>query len=61
MELGQHCARGVALAATRLAPLGELAVVPGPHKANYDADDHLGALVRDFLQQPVQAQGGQAS
>ncbi|HKO85729.1 MAG TPA: hypothetical protein VJ140_14495 [Actinomycetota bacterium] len=51
----------MALAATRLAPLGELAVVPGPHKANYDADDHLGALVRDFLQQPVQAQGGQAS
>jgi pimeloyl-ACP methyl ester carboxylesterase len=50
-----------ALAAARLAPLGELAVVPGPHNANYGAADHLGALVRDFLRQRVQAQGGQAS
>jgi pimeloyl-ACP methyl ester carboxylesterase len=50
-----------ALAATRLAPLGELAVVPGPHNANHGAADHLGALVRDFLRQRVQAQGGQAS
>jgi pimeloyl-ACP methyl ester carboxylesterase len=50
-----------ALAATRLAPLGELAVVPGPHNANYGAAHHLGALVRDFLRQRVQAQGGQAS
>jgi pimeloyl-ACP methyl ester carboxylesterase len=49
-----------ALAATRPAPLGELAVVPDPHNANYDAADHLGALVRDFLRQRVQAQGGQA-
>ena len=40
-----------ALAATRLAPLGELAVVPGPHNANYGAAHHLGALVRDFLRQ----------
>jgi hypothetical protein len=35
------------------------AVVPGPHNANYGAADHLGALVRDFLRQRVQAQGGQ--
>jgi len=32
-----------AFAAARLAPLGELAVVPGPHNANYGAADHLGA------------------
>jgi pimeloyl-ACP methyl ester carboxylesterase len=38
-----------AAAAARLAPLGELAVVPGPHNANYGAAAHLGALVRAFL------------
>jgi hypothetical protein len=32
-----------------------------PHNANHGAADHLGALVRDFLRQRVQAQGGQAS
>ena len=44
-----------------LVTRGELAVVPGPHNANYGAAHHLGALVRDFLRQRVQAQGGQAS
>lgn len=38
-----------ATTATRLLPLGELAVVPGPHNANYGAAEHLGALVRTFL------------
>ncbi len=47
--------------ATRLCPLGELAVVPGPHNANYGAADHLGELVRVFLDRRVQAHGGQAS
>lgn len=53
----------VAWAATAagLAPLGELAVVPGPHNANYGAADHLGELVRTFLHERVQPQGGQAS
>jgi pimeloyl-ACP methyl ester carboxylesterase len=50
-----------AATATRLLPLGELAVVPGPHNANYGAADHLGALVLAFLHRRVQAQGGQAS
>jgi pimeloyl-ACP methyl ester carboxylesterase len=50
-----------AAAAARLPPLGELAVVPGPHNANYGAADHLGELVRVFLHQRVQAQGGQAN
>jgi pimeloyl-ACP methyl ester carboxylesterase len=50
-----------AAAAARLPPLGELAVVPGPHNANYGAADHLGALVRAFLHRRVQAQGGQVS
>jgi pimeloyl-ACP methyl ester carboxylesterase len=50
-----------AAAATRLLPLGELAVVPGPHNANYGAADHLGALVLAFLHRRVQAHGGQAS
>ena len=35
--------------ATRLLPLGELAVLLGPHNANYGAADHLGELVRVFL------------
>jgi pimeloyl-ACP methyl ester carboxylesterase len=47
--------------ATRLLPLGELAVVPGPHNANYGAADHLGELVRVFLDRRVQAHGGQAN
>jgi hypothetical protein len=50
-----------AATATRLLPLGELAVVPGPHNANYGAADHLGALVLAFLQRRVQGQGGQSS
>jgi pimeloyl-ACP methyl ester carboxylesterase len=50
-----------ATTATRLLPLGELAVVPGPHNANYGAADPLGALVLAFLYRRVQAQGGQAS
>jgi pimeloyl-ACP methyl ester carboxylesterase len=50
-----------AAAAARLAPLGELAVVPGPHNANYGAAEHLGALVLAFLRRRVQAQGGKAS
>jgi pimeloyl-ACP methyl ester carboxylesterase len=50
-----------AATATRLLPLGELAVVPGPHNANYGAADPLGALVLAFLYRRVQAQGGQAS
>ena len=53
--------RAWAAAAARLPPLGELAVVPGPHNANYGAADHLGELVRAFLHRRVQAQGGQAS
>jgi pimeloyl-ACP methyl ester carboxylesterase len=48
-------------AAARLAPLGELAVVPGPHNANYGAAEHLGALVLAFLQRRVRAQGGKTS
>ena len=50
-----------ARAATRLLPLGELAVVPGPHNANYGAADHLAELVRAFLHRRMQAQGSQAS
>lgn len=50
-----------AATAARLPPLGELAVVPGPHNANYGAADHLGRLVRAFLDRRVQPQGGQAS
>jgi len=50
-----------AATATRLLSLGELAVVPGPHNANYGAADHLGALVLGFLHRRVQAHGGQAS
>jgi pimeloyl-ACP methyl ester carboxylesterase len=47
--------------ATRLLPLGELAVLPGPHNANYGAADHLGELVRVFLDRRAQAHGGQAN
>ena len=50
-----------AQAASRLLPFGELAVVPGPHNANYGAADHLAELVLAFLRQRVVAQGGQAS
>jgi pimeloyl-ACP methyl ester carboxylesterase len=50
-----------AAAAAGLPPLGELAVVPGPHNANYGAADHLGALVRGFLHRRVHVQDGQAS
>jgi pimeloyl-ACP methyl ester carboxylesterase len=49
-----------AQAATRLLPLGELSVVPGPHNANYGAADHLAELVVAFLRQRVVAQDGQA-
>ena len=44
-----------AQAATRLLPLGELAVVPGPHNANYGAADHLAELVLAFLRSRVSA------
>jgi pimeloyl-ACP methyl ester carboxylesterase len=47
-----------AATAARLLPLGELAVVPGPHNANYGAADHLGALVLAFLHRRVLPQGG---
>jgi pimeloyl-ACP methyl ester carboxylesterase len=50
-----------AQAATRLLPLGELAVVPGSHNANYSAADHLGALVLAFLKRRVQTHRGQTS
>jgi pimeloyl-ACP methyl ester carboxylesterase len=50
-----------AATATRLPPLGELAVVPGPHNANYGAAEHLGQLVRGFLHRRVHVQDGQAS
>jgi pimeloyl-ACP methyl ester carboxylesterase len=49
-----------AQAATGLLPLGELALVPGPHNANYGAADHLAGLVLAFLQRRVLAQDGQA-
>ena len=45
-------------AVARLLPLGELAVVLGPHNANYGAADHLGELVRVFLDRRAQAHGG---
>ena len=48
-------------AATRLLPFGELAVGPGPHNANYGAANHLGELVRVFLDRRVQAHGGHAN
>ncbi|HEV2919348.1 MAG TPA: alpha/beta hydrolase, partial [Actinomycetota bacterium] len=44
-----------ARAATRLLPHGELAVVPGPHNANYAAADHLADLVLAFLRSRVLA------
>jgi hypothetical protein len=47
-----------AAAAARLPPLGELAVVPSPHNANYDAADHLGELVRAFLHRDLRFGGG---
>ena len=48
-----------AATAARLLPLGELAVVPGPHNANYGAADHLAELVLAFLHRRVPAQAGQ--
>jgi pimeloyl-ACP methyl ester carboxylesterase len=42
-----------ARAATRLLPLGELAVVPGSHNANYAAADHLAELFLAFLHSRV--------
>jgi pimeloyl-ACP methyl ester carboxylesterase len=48
-----------AQAATRLLPLSELAVVPGPHNANYDGADHLAELVLAFLHRRVLDQDGQ--
>ena len=47
-------------AATRLLPFGELAVVPGPHNANYGAAGQLTELVLAFLQRRVVAPDGQA-
>jgi pimeloyl-ACP methyl ester carboxylesterase len=49
-----------AQAATSLLPLGELAVVPGPHNANYGAADHLGRLVLAFLGRRLLRLDGQA-
>lgn len=48
-----------ARAASRLLPLGELAVVPGPHNANYGAADHLAELVLAFLRRWILTQDGQ--
>jgi pimeloyl-ACP methyl ester carboxylesterase len=45
--------------AARLLPLGELALVPGPHNANYGAADHLARLVLAFLHRRVLAQHDQ--
>jgi hypothetical protein len=44
-----------ARAAIRLLPLGELAVVPGSHNANYAAADHLAELFLAFLHSRVLA------
>jgi len=49
-----------AQAASRLLPLGELAVVPGSHNANYGAANHLAELVLAFLRRRVLTQDGQA-
>jgi pimeloyl-ACP methyl ester carboxylesterase len=49
-----------AQAATRLLLLGELAVVPGPHNANYGAADHLTDLILAFLRQRILAKDSQA-
>jgi hypothetical protein len=46
-------------AATRLLPLSELAVVPGPHNAKYGGADDLAELVLAFLHRRVPAQDGQ--
>jgi len=46
-------------AASRLLPLGELAVVPGPHNASYGAADHLAELVLAFLRRWILTQDGQ--
>ena len=55
------CRPAWAQTATQLLPLGELAVLLGPHNANYGAADHLGELVRVFLDRRAQAHGGQAN
>jgi pimeloyl-ACP methyl ester carboxylesterase len=49
-----------AKAATGLLPLGELAVVPGPHNANYGAAGHLAELVLAFVRHRVVAKEGPA-
>jgi pimeloyl-ACP methyl ester carboxylesterase len=49
-----------AQAVIRLLPLGELAVVPGPHNANYGAADHLTDLILAFLRQRILAEDSQA-
>jgi pimeloyl-ACP methyl ester carboxylesterase len=49
-----------AQAATRLLLLGELAVVPGPHNANYGAADHLTDLILAFLRRRILAKDSQA-
>ena len=48
-----------AQSAARRLPFGELAVVPGPHNANYGAADPLAELVLAFLHRRVPAQDGQ--
>ena len=45
--------------AARRLPFGELAVVPGPHNANYGAAGPLAELVLAFLDRRVPAQDGQ--
>ena len=49
-----------AQAATRLLLLGELAVVPGPHNANYGAADRLTDLILTFLRKRILAEDTQA-
>ena len=44
-----------ATTATRLLPTAELAVVPGPHNANYGAAGHLTDLVLAFVRRQVTA------
>jgi len=44
-----------ATAATRLLPTAELAVVPGPHNANYGAAGHLADLVLAFVRRRITA------
>jgi pimeloyl-ACP methyl ester carboxylesterase len=44
-----------ATTATRLLPTAELAVVPGPHNANYGAAGHLTDLVLAFVRRRITA------